>query len=142
MQFESPIKLLALEFWSKVVSDYKAVKATAITQHLQRGGIPPALRGTVWPLIAKAKDSRLEEQYMRLLKGESVYEKAIIRDQTRTFVDHEYFQSKDGQDALFNVAKAYSLYDPDVGYCQGILFIAAPLLLNASIAQERASMGH
>ncbi|KAI9490639.1 rab-GTPase-TBC domain-containing protein [Zychaea mexicana] len=118
------------EFWSKVVSDFKAVKASTLRHHLQRGGVPPSLRGTVWPLLAKSKDSRLEDQYMRLLKSESVYEKAIIRDLARTFADNEYFQSKDGQEALFNVAKAYSLYDTDVGYCQGVLFIAAPLLLN------------
>ncbi|KAI9270710.1 rab-GTPase-TBC domain-containing protein [Phascolomyces articulosus] len=67
---------------------------------------------------------------MRLLKGESVYEKAIIRDLNRTFTDNEYFQTKDGQDALFNVAKAYSLYDVEVGYYQSVLFIAGPLLLN------------
>ena len=67
---------------------------------------------------------------MRLLKSESVYEKAIIRDLSRTFTSNEYFQTKDGQDALFNVAKAYSLYDAEVGYCQSVLFIAGPLLLN------------
>ena len=32
----------------------------------------------------------------------------------------------------FNVIKAYSLYDPDVGYTQGMIFIAAPLIMNMS----------
>ncbi|GBB99666.1 hypothetical protein RclHR1_00360015 [Rhizophagus clarus] len=35
-----------------------------------------------------------------------------------------------GQEGLFNVVKAYSLYDTEVGYCQGISFVVGPLLLN------------
>ncbi|CAO3591026.1 unnamed protein product [Absidia cylindrospora] len=85
----------------------------------------------VWQLFAaNSKEVKLEQRYMQLLKEESVYEKAILRDLERTFPHHEYFQDKDGQEALFNVVKAYSLYEPDIGYCQGIAFIAGPLLVN------------
>lgn len=34
-----------------------------------------------------------------------------------------------GQTALFNTLKAYSVYDKRVGYCQGMGFIIALLLL-------------
>lgn len=125
--------LSSLEFWSKVVSDYNGFakgNPKAIIQHIQRGGIPPTLRGMVWQLLMKSKDSGLEEKYLELLKSESVYEKAIWRDVPRTFADQEYFSRKEGQDALFNMAKAYSLYDTQVGYCHGIAFVAGPLLLN------------
>ncbi|CAO3579791.1 unnamed protein product [Absidia cylindrospora] len=84
----------------------------------------------VWQLFAKSKDVNMEQKYMQLLKEDSVYEKAILRDLDRTFPHHDYFQNKEGQDALFNLVKAYSLYEPDVGYCQGIAFIAGPLLVN------------
>ncbi|KAI7864581.1 rab-GTPase-TBC domain-containing protein [Spinellus fusiger] len=120
------------EFWSKVISDFHGVAKSepkVLSYHIQRG-IPPSLRGMVWELFAKSKDTLLEDQYLGLLKEESVYEKAIARDLPRTFSDHEYFQSKDGQEALFNVIKAYSLYDREVGYSQGVAFIAGPLLLN------------
>ena len=33
-----------------------------------------------------------------------------------------------GQNRLFNVLKAYTAYDPQVGYCQGMNFIASMLL--------------
>ncbi|ORY95383.1 rab-GTPase-TBC domain-domain-containing protein [Syncephalastrum racemosum] len=125
--------LLLAQFWSKVVSDYNGFAKSnqkAIIQHIQRGGIPPTLRGMVWQLLVKSKDSGLEEKYLELLKNESVYEKAIWRDIPRTFADQDYFSRKEGQDALFNVAKAYSLYDTQVGYCHGIAFVAGPLLLN------------
>ncbi|CAM0139986.1 GTPase-activating protein [Umbelopsis sp. WA50703] len=121
------------EFWSTVISDFNNVAKTQpkeLSKNIQHG-IPPALRGMIWQLFAKSKDPELEEQYMILLKEDSVYEKAIQKDLSRTFPKHEYFE-KDGpgQQALFNVAKAYSLYDTEVGYCQGISFIVGPLLLN------------
>ncbi|KAI9312451.1 rab-GTPase-TBC domain-containing protein [Dichotomocladium elegans] len=118
------------DFWAKVISDIKGVTKSALSHHIQKGGIPDAIRGTVWQLLVKAKDNKLETTYMELLKQESVYEKAILRDLPRTFPENDYFKAKDGRDALFNVAKAYSIYDKDVGYCQGILYLTAPLLLN------------
>lgn len=95
-------------------------------------GIPTALRGTIWPLLAKQQDNGLQNDYIQLLRQESVYEKAITRDLHRTFPHHPYFQSTEGQESLFNVVKAYSLYDPEVGYCQGLSFVAGPLLLNVN----------
>ncbi|KAI8375423.1 rab-GTPase-TBC domain-containing protein [Choanephora cucurbitarum] len=120
------------EFWSKVISDFHQFTASEIKQlscQIQHG-IPSALRGTVWPILAKMSDNGLHQQYLELLEKESVYEKAIIRDLHRTFPHHPFFQSSIGQDALFNVVKAYSNYDPEVGYCQGIAFVAGPLLLH------------
>lgn len=35
-----------------------------------------------------------------------------------------------GKNRLYNVLKAYALYDPDVGYTQGMNFIAALILLH------------
>lgn len=46
-----------------------------------------------------------------------------------------------GQDALFKVSKAYAVYDLEVGYCQGLSFVAASLLLHVSIPQ-RSSRVH
>lgn len=117
-----------------MISDYDRVaknEPKVLLLHVQRG-VPQALRGMVWQLFAKSKDVKLEQRYMQLLKEESVYEKAILRDLERTFPHHDYFKNKEGKDALFNVVKAYSLYEPDVGYCQGIAFIAGPLLVNVS----------
>lgn len=37
-----------------------------------------------------------------------------------------------GQLALYNLLKAYSLLDPEVGYCQGLCFVAGVLLLHVS----------
>ena len=45
---------------------------------------------------------------------------------------HNYFQEGEGKDALYKISKAYSVYDEEVGYCQGFSFMAAVLLLQVS----------
>lgn len=79
-----------------------------------------------------SKDAELENTYVRLLKETSPHEKAITRDLGRTFPHHAFFTDGRGigQENLFNVLKAYSLYDTQVGYCQGLPFVAAVLLLH------------
>ena len=48
------------------------------------------------------------------------HERAIRRDLSRTFPEHSFFKERDGvgQESLFNVLKAYSVHDKEVGYCQ------------------------
>eukprot|EP00158_Paraphelidium_tribonemae_P008530 Partr_v1_DN28605_c0_g2_i1_m50233 putative ecotropic viral integration site len=81
------------------------------------------------------RTASLEDAYVELLKLSSPYEKMIIRDLSRTFPKHEFFKHADGsgQESLFHVMKAYSLYDPEVGYCQGLSFIVGALLLNVRL---------
>lgn len=121
-------------FWGAVISDYQGFAASN-PQRLAKAiekGIPDALRGMMWQLMAASKDIELENTYLSLLKESSPHEKAITRDLGRTFPHHEFFTDGQGigQEHLFNVLKAYSLYDPQVGYCQGLPFVVAVLLLN------------
>ncbi|EIM82705.1 RabGAP/TBC [Stereum hirsutum FP-91666 SS1] len=123
------------EFWGSVMADYQAFAsenpdklAKAIEQ-----GIPDSLRGMIWQLMSASKDPEMEATYLRLIKEPSSHEKAITRDLgSRTFPHHAFFTDGQGigQENLFNVLKAYSLYDPQVGYCQGLPFVVAVLLLN------------
>ncbi len=61
----------------------------------------------------------------------SPHERAIRRDLNRTFPEHDFFKKHDGlgQESLCNVLKAYSVYDREVGYCQGSPFVAGLLLM-------------
>ncbi|KAL5485221.1 GYP5 [Sanghuangporus weigelae] len=122
------------DFWGNVIADYRQF-ATDHPEQLAKAierGIPKSLRGMVWQLMSVSKDADLEATYLRLLKETSPHEKAILRDLGRTFPHHDYFTDGHGigQENLFNVLKAYSLYDPEVGYCQGLPFVVAILLLN------------
>jgi len=54
----------------------------------------------------------------------------IEKDIHRTFPRHIFFSEiGKGQMALFNVLKAYSVYNKAIGYCQGMGFISALLLM-------------
>lgn len=55
----------------------------------------------------------------------------IAKDLNRTFPKHILFKDKQslGQEQLFQVLRAYAIFNPEVGYCQGMGFLVA-LLLN------------
>ncbi|KAG8704652.1 GTPase-activating protein [Ceratobasidium sp. 394] len=116
------------------MANYEEVARTKPKELAQaiENGIPPALRGMMWQLMSASKDTALEKVYSDLLKKSTPHEKSIMRDLGRTFPNHEFFTESSGigQENLFNVLKAYSLYDSEVGYCQGLAFIVAALLLN------------
>ncbi|KAK7472854.1 GTPase-activating protein [Stygiomarasmius scandens] len=122
------------DFWGAVMADYQGF-ASERAEELARAiakGIPDKVRGMVWQLMAASKDPELEQTYLKLLKESSPHEKAILRDLGRTFPHHDFFSDGQGigQENLYNVLKAYSLYDIQVGYCQGLPFVVAVLLLN------------
>lgn len=53
----------------------------------------------------------------------------------RTFPTYDYFVTRlgPGQLGLFNVLKAYSLLDKEVGYCQGLSFVVGLLLMHVRL---------
>ena len=55
----------------------------------------------------------------------------IVKDICRTFPHHVFYSQRHGpgQRSLYNVLKAYSIYDRTVGYVQGMGFVAGTLLL-------------
>ncbi|TRM69972.1 rab-GTPase-TBC domain-containing protein [Schizophyllum amplum] len=132
---EGAAQAIDWNFWGDVMGDYTKFAAEH-PEELSRAiakGIPSALRGMMWQLMAASKDPELESTYLKLLKESSTpHEKAITRDLGRTFPHHAFFTDGQGigQENLFNVLKAYSLYDTSVGYCQGLPFVVAILLLN------------
>ncbi|ODN76152.1 hypothetical protein L202_06074 [Cryptococcus amylolentus CBS 6039] len=121
-------------FWGSVVQSYEDIAVNQpkeLSKAIQMG-IPPVIRGAIWQLMSSSKSSDLEESYKALLKMESSHEKAILKDLNRTFPSHKVFKEAGGlgQEGLFMVVKAYSIYDKEVGYTQGLAFIVAALLLN------------
>lgn len=55
----------------------------------------------------------------------------ILLDIPRTFPDHPRFGvNGTDRDLLFNVLRAYANFNPEIGYTQGMSFIAAVLLMH------------
>ncbi|KAK7882370.1 hypothetical protein WMY93_028544 [Mugilogobius chulae] len=98
-------------------------------------GVPKSRRGEVWLLLSHQHRlrHRLPQRqqapdipYRNLLKQLTAQQHAILVDLGRTFPTHQYFSAQlgAGQLSLYNLLKAYSLLDTEVGYCQGISFVA------------------
>ncbi|KAG4301832.1 hypothetical protein PCK1_001808 [Pneumocystis canis] len=123
-----------IDFWIELISDYNAtaVRSPYFLTKKIREGIPHPLRGLVWQSMSGAQDTNLEGLFETLRNEQSPYEKIIIRDLSRTFPGVEMFKEEggDGQKKLQSVLRAFSLYDAEVGYCQGLGFIVGPLLMN------------
>ncbi|KAK8845526.1 hypothetical protein IAR55_006241 [Kwoniella newhampshirensis] len=131
---DDPDGMVDWVFWGAVVQDFEEVARTRpkeLSKAIQQG-IPPVIRGAIWQLMSSSKSTALEDTYKALLKLTSPHEKAIAKDINRTFPNHKFFQEGGGlgQEGLFMVVKAYSIYDQEVGYTQGLAFIVAALLLN------------
>ncbi|CAO3620112.1 unnamed protein product [Cunninghamella echinulata] len=122
------------DFWQSLLQD--PVHMTQKTPHLLsmklRSGIPPHVRGHIWQTICQSDSLHLETVYGQLCNEHSPHERIIQRDLTRTFPNIDMFQQEngDGQLAMRRILVAYSLYDGDVGYCQGLAFLVGPLLMN------------
>lgn len=113
--------------------------------HSIRGGVPRTIRGDVWKFLAEQfslvhapedtkKFPNYNTPYSVLLKSLTEHQHAIFIDLGRTFPNHQYYKASlgIGQLSLFNILKAYSILDPELGYCQGLGFICGVLLLHVS----------
>ncbi|XP_062291496.1 TBC1 domain family member 1 isoform X1 [Scomber scombrus] len=128
-------KMLGTPGRAKVKFDTETIHA-AVAQ-----GVPRQHRGEIWKFLSEqylirqtvpARPPPNHTPYKELLKQLTSQQHAILIDLGRTFPTHPYFQAQlgAGQLSLYNLLKAYSLLDPEVGYCQGLSFIAGVLLLH------------
>ncbi|XP_072227734.1 TBC1 domain family member 10A [Leuresthes tenuis] len=120
-----------LNSWDK----WMAKKHNKVKERCQKG-IPPSLRGRAWLYLTGAKVKREQNQgkFKELdnQSGDPKWVDVIERDLHRQFPFHEMFAARGGhgQQDLFRVLKAYSLYRPEEGYCQAQAPIAAVLLMH------------
>ncbi|KAK6360177.1 GTPase-activating protein, variant 2 [Orbilia blumenaviensis] len=136
-----------------------AAKSSNLLTEKVQAGIPATIRGTVWQSIARSKTESIEAIYREFnalpgthmttipihrppsmvpgdptpplpvdCKTVTQLEKEIKKDmgQRTSFANYKGFR----QEGLMGLMKAYAIYDPEVGYVQGMAFLGAPLLLN------------
>uniref|UniRef100_F7ESY3 TBC1 domain family member 4 n=1 Tax=Monodelphis domestica TaxID=13616 RepID=F7ESY3_MONDO len=134
--------------WDKKLLNYRTkIRCDMEDIHITlKEGVPKSRRGEIWQFLAlqyrlrhrlPSKQQPPDISYKELLKQLTAQQHAILVDLGRTFPTHPYFsvQLGSGQLSLFNLLKAYSLLDKEVGYCQGISFVAGVLLLHMSEEQ-------
>ncbi len=145
MGLQRTCRLFAGPLCSKDIRDHIKDLIFIVCSPLQPSvqGLSTQSRNFYW-----THESRVEEMkassplyYKRLTKANCVYESAILRDVDRTFPHLGFFEkSQQGyrfdrnvlrrHQALFRILKALAIHIEDVGYCQGINFLAATIYLN------------
>ncbi|XP_062389936.1 growth hormone-regulated TBC protein 1-A-like isoform X2 [Sardina pilchardus] len=122
--------------WSKLLHGNVKVEKNIKVKRYVRKGVPKEHRAQIW-MAASGAQEHLEKHpgyYHSLLedKHDAKLEETIRLDMHRTFPDNVLFKSSSDsglQTSLYNVLLAYGHHNKDVGYCQGMNFIAGYLII-------------
>ncbi|KAJ8364412.1 hypothetical protein SKAU_G00132430 [Synaphobranchus kaupii] len=106
-----------------------------------RKGIPSSLRAKAWQLLSNSKElldsnpGKFEE--LEREQGDHKWLDIIEKDLHRQFPFHEMFAARGGhgQQDLYRILKAYTVYRPEEGYCQAQAPVAAVLLMHMPAEQ-------
>ncbi len=114
-----------------------ASKGSRKLKRFVRKGIPGDRRAGAWMALSGAESMRRNapEEYREMSFNRIVNKSTadqIETDLNRTFPNNVFFSSDDPsnmQKSLFNVLVAFANRNPDVGYCQGLNYVAGLLLI-------------
>jgi hypothetical protein len=151
---EVRLEALRTAKWRAMLQDWEGTLARrpGLLKRRLRKGVPDCLRGAVWPLVTggAALKAAHPGEFARLtaLTPSRADMLCISLDLPRTYPNHFLFTTEGsasepatpasalrpddalvhGQAALRNILRASAVYDPRVGYCQGMAFVAGLLL--------------
>ncbi|XP_055636915.1 USP6 N-terminal-like protein isoform X3 [Toxorhynchites rutilus septentrionalis] len=144
--------------WLKMMKKWNSAETKERLQRRVMKGIPDRMRAAIWKKLLNIEQT-LEENvgvYDKMLKFARQYSPDIRQidfDVNRQFRNHINYRERYSvkQQSLFRVLAAYSMYNMEVGYCQGMSTVAGVLLmyfdeedtfwaLNALLSSERYSM--
>ena len=126
--------------WLKMLSSHQAWNLYATTHYKKvrsrcRKGIPSSVRPQAWFHLCGAgalQQGQTTFEHLCAQKGEQKWITQIEKDLDRNFPTHELFGGEFGhigKAELTRVLKAYSIYNPVIGYCQAQAPIAGLLLM-------------
>ncbi|XP_026071313.1 TBC1 domain family member 14-like isoform X1 [Carassius auratus] len=160
---EESIGNAALTWSQEILPNWQSMCSSRRVRDLWWQGLPPSVRGKVWSLaignelnitdelynicLARAKEkwnafvaptaaAETENEDAGLSHADREASLELIKlDISRTFPSLCIFQQGGPyHDVLHSILGAYTCYRPDVGYVQGMSFIAAVLILNMDTA--------
>ncbi|KAJ8677381.1 hypothetical protein QAD02_013168 [Eretmocerus hayati] len=113
-----------LASWEEVLDTWQVnEQRPKLRIKLVRQGITEALRGEAWQRLRNFDSTQeLMNKYRMLITKESSCESVIPRDVNGTFPAHDFFKK--------TRSEAYAVYEGEIGYCQGLRFLVASLLLH------------
>ena len=123
-----------IEKWKYMLNDYKdfSTKYFKKLKSRTRKGIPDNLRSYAWQKFSNYDKYYIKHLFQSLDEKnmDPILVKVILHDIDRTFPSCLFFKDKygEGQRKLFHVLSNYSKYNEEVGYVQGMGFLAALFL--------------
>jgi len=130
--------------WLEMTRDWQTFckKHWSLVKSRIRKGIPDSFRGKVWPMLCGADVMRKQHPhlYQELLRRQisRADDIQIRKDLPREYQNHVQFRSpiegsrevfSKGQVAMYNVFHAWSVYNREVGYVQGMMTIGGLCLM-------------
>ncbi|CAD6893623.1 unnamed protein product [Tilletia laevis] len=131
-----------IDKWDAILreGDLVAAKKSRKVKKMCQAGIPASMRAPVWLFLSNSAIRRRPGLFEQLCKtsqekksrkgNETVFEQ-IEKDVERCYPDHRLFIGKEsaGRKDLEAILKAYALYNPTVGYTQGMGMVVGLFLM-------------
>ncbi|XP_013138293.1 PREDICTED: USP6 N-terminal-like protein isoform X3 [Papilio polytes] len=122
--------------WIKMLSQWDSPSTKEKLHRRIYKGIPLSLRMNVWSKLLdinriKSENVGKYQKMLKLAKAWSTDVRQIDSDVNRQFREHQFYRERysEKQCSLFNVLCAYSMFNSEVGYCQGMSGLAGVLLM-------------
>ncbi|XP_058128722.1 USP6 N-terminal-like protein isoform X2 [Anopheles coustani] len=134
-------KLLKLEMarvkkWVKMNKNWDSAATKENLRRRVMKGIPDRMRSAIWRKLLDLDRLMLEnagvyERMLRIARNRSPDIRQIDFDVNRQFRNNIFYRERYSvkQQSLFRVLAAYSMYNTEIGYCQGMSTVAAVLLM-------------
>uniref|UniRef100_G1TQ56 Rab-GAP TBC domain-containing protein n=1 Tax=Oryctolagus cuniculus TaxID=9986 RepID=G1TQ56_RABIT len=125
-----------IQKWIKMIKNHSKYRGSDKFQRRIYKGIPAQVRGKVWAVMLevdkrKAQNAGKYAEMKELARLGATHFHHIDSAIAWTFRNHLMFRERYGmnQQALFHILMAYSVYNPEVGYSQGLSHVVALLLM-------------
>ncbi|XP_041986655.1 USP6 N-terminal-like protein isoform X3 [Aricia agestis] len=122
--------------WIKMLGEWDSPGTKEKLHRRIYKGIPNSLRIRIWCKLLnvnamKSENPHKYREMLKLAKQWSTDVRQIDSDVNRQFREHQFYRERysEKQCSLFNVLCAYSMYNSEVGYCQGMSGLAGVLLM-------------
>jgi len=137
---EHEVSAAELSKWNEMmdmgIPQYMQAHPNSFHRRVRRG-IPQRFRWQVWKAKVGVDEAGLSIDYHALSQRSNAWTAQIEIDIGRTFPELRSF-SAEQQQKLFRVLNAYAGYNPDVGYCQGMNYVAGLLLIVSDMQEEES----
>ncbi|XP_046976888.1 USP6 N-terminal-like protein isoform X1 [Vanessa cardui] len=122
--------------WVKMLGSWESATTKEKLHRRIYKGIPNSLRIKIWCKLLNVNTIKSDnpgkfQEMLKLAKQWSTDVRQIDSDVNRQFREHQFYRERysEKQCSLFNVLCAYSMYNSEVGYCQGMSGLAGVLLM-------------